>query len=381
MPDPLPILPDACSLPEKTTFGRGKITSLPSECARFGRRGLLVHGHSLDADDTLKRILDAAPPGLEVVPFRHRGGEPTLAQVAEALTAARRCKAEWIAGVGGGSVLDLAKAVAALMHAAQPLADYHDGLAIERAGIAFVAAPTTAGTGSEATVNSVLTNEASGAKKSIRDIGMMARVVILDPALLASCPRPVIAASGMDALTQAIESFTSRKATWLSETLALKGLTLIAAHLEKVYHDPGNPSADPLLEGSYFTGIALSLSRLGVVHGLAHPLGALYHVPHGQVCAVCLPHAIALNREAFGPRYERMSQAVGRDLLQCVRELIARLGIESPFAGKPLDDRELIIRETLASGSTHANPRTITRADVEALLDTLFTPAPGPAGR
>lgn len=374
MPDPLPILPDACILPEKTTFGKGKVTTLLPECARFGRRGLLVHGHSLAEGDTLQRILDAAPPGLVATPFRHRGGEPTLAQVAEALTAARRCNAEWVAGVGGGSVLDLAKAIAALMHAAQPLADYHDGLAIEKAGIAFVAVPTTAGTGSEATVNSVLTNEVSGAKKSIRDIGMMARVVILDPDLLASCPRPVIAASGMDALTQAIESFTSRKATWLSETLALKGLTLVAAHLEKVYHDPGCPSADPLLEGSYLTGLALSLSRLGVIHGLAHPLGALYHVPHGQVCAVCLPHAIALNREAFGPRYDLMSQAVGMDLQQRVRELLTGLGITSPFAGKPLDNRELIIRETLASGSTHSNPRTISRADVETLLAQLFAP-------
>jgi alcohol dehydrogenase class IV len=373
MPDLQLILPDTLVLPEKTISGRGKVQGLLAECARFGRRGILLHGASLASGHVLDALLGQAPHGMAVLPFRHRGGEPTLSEVKVLIEAARGHQAEWIAGVGGGSVLDLGKAAAALHHATGPLETYHNGAAIASPGITFLAAPTTAGTGSEATVNSVLTNELTGAKKSIRDIGMMARVVILDPDLIRSCPRPIIAASGMDALTQAIEAFTSRKATWLSDQLARQGLTLIAANLEAVQADPAaTPRAEALLTGSYLTGVALSFARLGVVHGLAHPLGTLYHVPHGQVCAACLPHALELNREAFGGKYAVMSQAVGGDLIAKVQSLSRTLGLVSPFAGQTLWEKETIVTETLASGSTQANPKSITRADVEWFLDRLF---------
>jgi alcohol dehydrogenase class IV len=312
---------------------------------------------------------------MTVLPFRHQGEEPTLIEVSTLIEAAHQHGAEWIAGVGGGSVLDLGKAAAALFHATHPVSDYHDGRAIEQPGIVFLAAPTTAGTGSEATLNSVLTNTVTGAKKSIRDIGMMARVVILDPDLIASCPPQVIASAGMDALTQAIEAFTSRKATWLSDRLAQQGLALISAHLEAVHRDPDAPQAEALLTGSYLAGVALSFARLGIVHGLAHPLGTLYHVPHGLVCAACLPHALELNRDAFGDKYRIMSETVGTDLITRVGDLSRNLGIVSPFAGREVLEKEKMIAETLASGSTQANPRSITRADLEWILDRLFSPA------
>ena len=373
MPEREPILPETLILPEKTVRGPGSVLGLLPECARFGRRGVLVYGGSLASGATMTALLGRAPDGVAVLPFRHGGGEPTLAQVAALLDAARTHQADWIAGVGGGSVLDLAKAAAALFHASRPLAEYHDGRPIEKPGLTFVAVPSTAGTGSEATVNSVLTNERTGAKKSIRAIGMMARVVILDHALLQSCPRPVIAHSGLDALTQAIEAFTSRNATWLSDQLALQGLSLVAANLEAVHADPGAPRAEPLLTGSYLTGVALSFARLGVVHGIAHPLGSLYHVPHGLVCAVCLPHALELNRDSFGNKYETLGRALGGDPIARVRELSRTLGIVSPFADQPLRAKEAIVAEALASGSTRANPKTIDRRDIEWLLDRLFS--------
>lgn len=373
MPEPVPVLPDTLVLPEKTLFGRGTFRSLLTEGLRFGTRGVLVYGRSLEPDGAVAGVIESAPASLALIPYRHAGGEPTLAQVAELLGIARCHRADWIAGIGGGSILDLAKAAAALFRGSRSVQAYHDGAPIENAGITFLAVPTTAGTGSEATINAVLTNPDTGAKKSIRDIGMMARVVILDPELIAACPPAVIAASGMDALTQAVEAFISRKATWLSERLALQGLSLIAANLETVFNEPHASQADALLTGSYLTGIALSFARLGVVHGIAHPLGALYRVPHGLVCAACLPHAIELNRSAVAEKYRIMSDAVGGDLLQQVRDLSQRLRIVAPFAGRELREKDRIIRETLASGSTHANPRAITAADVEWLLDRLFT--------
>jgi alcohol dehydrogenase class IV len=366
------ILPETLVLPEKTLSGRGTILALLKECSRFGNRGILLHGKSLETSSILASILNHNPNHIEVLPICHQGGEPTLSQVSQLIEQARRYNAQWIAAVGGGSVIDLGKVVAALIHSPNPPALHHDGAPIEQPGIPFLVAPTTAGTGSEATLNSVLINEVTLAKKSIRDNSMMAKTVILDPALLASCPPSVIAAAGMDALTQAIESFTSRHAMWLTDQLALKAIPLISANLPAVFRDPTAPEADALLTGSYLAGMAFSSSRLGVVHGIAHPLGALYHVPHGLVCAACLPLAIELNRNTIGDKYTRMSETVHQDLLQHIHELMTTLRLGAPFSGKPCPDRERIITETLESGSTKANPKTVTRQDVEWLLEKLF---------
>jgi alcohol dehydrogenase class IV len=269
--------------------------------------------------------------------------------------------------------MDLAKAAAGLFNSKDEISAYHNGLAIETPGIPFVAMPTTAGTGSEATVVSVLINSDTNVKKSIRHPSFMARLVILDPDLLSSCAKHVIAHSGMDAFTQAIESYTSTKAVWLSDSLSLKGLEMIASSLEEVYKAATPESLDSLLTGSYLAGIALSFSRLGVVHGLAHPLGARYHQPHGLVCALCLPHTLELNKEAIDKKkYDALCTAVDCDIIIKTRQLIETFKIESPFMNKELIDRETIIEETLASGSTAANPKPISRNDVELLLEKLF---------
>jgi alcohol dehydrogenase class IV len=200
----------------------------------------------------------------------------------------------------------------------------------------------------------------------------MAQIVILDSTHLAASPRHVIAHSGMDAFVQGVESYLSSKSTWFSDTLALKGLTLLSSSLETVYSDPTSEAADALLFGSCLIGIAFSCSRLGVVHGLAHPLGARYKVPHGLVCAVCLPYVIEFNRDSVKERYGLLGKTLGSDLLDRSKELIERLEIRSPFPQKSLVDRNEIVKETLASGSTAANPRPVTAADVEKLLDRIF---------
>ncbi len=343
------------------------------ECRRFGLRGLVVHGAALEHQGGLSALLAKSPDDMVIQTLRHQGDEPTLQQVAALIQMAQAHQAHWIAGIGGGSIMDLAKAAAALAGAPHPPAYYHDGGPIPETGLTFIAIPTTAGTGAEATLNSVLTNEISGTKKSIRAAGMMARIVILDPDLLASCPKAVIAASGMDALTQAIEAYTSRHATWLSDALALEATTLIATHLEPVYQNAASPDAEPLLVGSYLAGVALSFARLGVVHGMAHPLGSLYHLPHGVVCAACLPYAIELNRAAYASKYDTLSSVLNGDLLESILTLKKRLQMTSPFRARPLREADLIIRETLASGSTLANPKLITRTDVEWMLERIFS--------
>jgi alcohol dehydrogenase class IV len=268
--------------------------------------------------------------------------------------------------------MDVAKAAAGLLEAPLRPEAYHDGEALPVSRIPFLVAPTTAGTGSEATYVSVLANAGAGVKKSIRHPSHMARVVFLDPELLSGTPSHVLAWSGMDAFTQAIEAYTSVGATGFSDALALEAVRLIHQGLPLVYLGEGGRAAEQLLLGSYMAGLALSHARLGVVHGLAHPLGCRYHVAHGHACASLLPAALEFNRDAMDSKYQIMSDAVSEDLLELVHRWMGEMKIESPFAGEVIHDREGIIRETLASGSTAANPRPVDEADVEALLDAIF---------
>lgn len=366
------LLPESLMLPAETHCGRGLITSLLSRMSRYGSRGTLIHGHSLATSGTRDRILSEQPTSMDVATWEHEGGEPTLDQVSRLRETLRAHASQWVTAVGGGSVLDLAKAAAGLINEPDTVEAYHDGHPFEQPGIPLVASPTTAGTGSEATVVSVLTNTKTGVKKSIRHPSFAPVQVILDASLLASCPPSVIAHSGMDALTQAVEAYTSRHAVWLSDTLALKAVEQIASNLETVHGDPSHPVAEALLLGSYLAGLALSFARLGVVHGLAHPLGARLHIPHGQLCGACLPTAITFNRAAMGSKYDSLSKTLGTDLLTESKRLLQALGVASPFSDHRLSDRDAVIREVLASGSTAANPRPVTAKDAEQLLDTLF---------
>ncbi len=366
------VLPNDLLFPLRTISGGGAITQLIPECLTFGARGMLVHGRSLAESGVLDRLLANVPYDRSICNWRHPGGEPTLAELEDLLAAARGHGADWIAAIGGGSVMDIGKAAAGLLEAPLAARDYHDGEPIEASRIPFLAAPTTAGTGSEATTVSVLTNTDENLKRSIRHPSFMARTVILDSELLAGCPQAVLASAGMDALTQAIESFTSRNATWLTDALAQKAIGMIAESLPVAFDSGGHEGADVLLEGSYLAGIALSNARLGVVHGLAHPLGVRYHLPHGVVCSVCLLPALKFNRAAMGPKYDAMGRMLGGDPVERVAELITMLGISSPFAGRELADADGIVQETLASGSTAANPRSVQAADVDALLAEIF---------
>jgi alcohol dehydrogenase class IV len=358
--------------PARTVFGRGTADTLLAECRTFGERGVLVHGASLRASGVLTRLLDAAAPPVAVETWECPAGEPTLDQLARLLPFARKHGAQWVAGVGGGSAMDLGKACAGLMNAAEKPRDYHDGAEIESPGVPFVAVPTTAGSGSEAAMVSVLTNTDTGIKKSFRHPFMAPRLVILDSTLLASAPRHVIAHSGMDALTQAVESYLSRNAMWLSQTLSLKSVLLVNGSLEKVYADPGSERADDLLLGAHMAGLALSYARLGIVHGLAHPLGERYKIAHGHVCGICLPAALRFNRETVRDKYATLCETVGGDVLERVEFLLGALDVSSPLAGQSPPDDTDFIDEVLASGSTRANPRDVGPDEIRSLLAELF---------
>jgi alcohol dehydrogenase class IV len=364
--------PSKLLLPRKTIFAEGSSLKIAEEVLFFGKRGLLVHGGSLRKNKNKERILEQFPPPAKVETFCRQKGEPTLSEIAGVIQQARAIEAEWIAGVGGGSVLDLAKAAAGLYNATERPQYYQEGGRLKERGVPFVAVPTTCGTGSEVTINSVIINEEKRIKRSLRDESFLARTVILDVGLLAGIPTEVLSYAAMDCLIQAYESFISKNATWLSETLAAKAIKLVNDNVLAARQAAEKTSLSSLLLASYLCGIALSVSRLGVIHGIAHPLGVLYNAPHGLVCSVCFIPSIKLNLQAIGRKYERLSALVGMDFLERVQVLLDSLAIQSPFKGEAVVDEENIIEETLNSGSTAANPKPIVREDVEFILQSIF---------
>ena len=359
-------------MPEKTIFKKGAAAQIALECLEFGGRGLIVHGSSLEKSGRKDKIVSQFPSLSKTACFCRPAGEPDLQELAQVKDQAKALDARWIAGIGGGSVLDVAKAAAGLYHAKQPAVFYQEGGALKEPGIPFIAVPTTAGTGSEATANSVIINKENKTKLSIRDKRFLAKKVILDPELLLGSSFSVLSYAGMDALVQGYESFISKNATWFSETFALKAIELINENLISACESADEESLSCLLLGSYLAGIAFNASRLGVIHGIAHPLGVMYGLPHGLICSVCFIPSIKLNKNAISGKYDTLSRITGGDFLQRIDTLLGRLKIKSPFKGKVLIEKEKIIRETLFSGSTAANPRQVTAQDVECILEEIF---------
>ena len=361
-------------LPRHVTARKGAIFTLPHRVRPLGAKGILVHGRSLERSGLLSALLADLPFGLEILPWCHRGGEPTVGDADTLRSAIKRERPAWIAAIGGGSVLDLAKAAAGLADLPEESAHYlRHPQELTPSRLPLIAAPTTAGTGSEATVAAVLTDPGRGVKQSIRHPSYLPSQVILDPLLLRDLPPETRAASGLDAFVQAYESLTSIHATPFTRALAESALVQISGSLLPFYRGDSDQAA-PMLEASFTAGVALSHSRLGIIHGLAHPLGVRFRAAHGLVCASCLPACLAFNREKVRDDLDRLKSLYDLDIAACVREWLPAMQIRSPFAGGTVQDREAFIRETLASGSTQANPRSPSSEDIQMLLDQILNP-------
>ena len=210
---------------------------------------------------------------------------------------ARKKKSDVVIGLGGGSAMDAAKAIASLARQSGTIWEYHSGKKIEKEGLPFVAIPTTAWTGAEITNNSVLTDRKVSLKKSIRSPYMIARVALVDPDLTLFLPSQVTAYTGMDAFTQALESYVTRTSNPITDTLALQAIEIIFQNLpQAVANGKDAETRGKMALGSLLSAMAFSNSGLGAVHGLAHPIGARFGVPHGLACAILLPHVIGFNQ-------------------------------------------------------------------------------------
>jgi alcohol dehydrogenase class IV len=317
--------------------GPGRAADLPAVLAGLGTRVLLCTGANPLRHNALTGQL-----GLPTAQFPV-AGEPTVDLARAATGAARQHGADVIAAIGGGSVIDTAKAVAMLLgNGGDPL-DYLEvigaGQPITQPAVPCVAVPTTAGTGAEVTANAVLAVPEHRIKASLRSPLMIPRVALVDPQLTVSCPAPVTAASGLDALTQCLEPFVSVRANPLTDGLAREGLRRAAAGLRAAYTDGTDLAArTDMALCSLFGGLALANAKLGAVHGLAGVIGGMADVPHGFACAAVLPAVVEANVRAL------RSAADGGGALDRYAEA-ARLLTGDPSAS--VEDGLAWIRETI----------------------------------
>ena len=294
------IAPFSLALPGRILFGRGQARQAAELAAGFGRRAFVVHGR--DPSRAAWLLRDLATAGVEGAAFACPK-EPDLPLLLGALEAARAHDADLVLGLGGGAALDLAKAVAALAPGQGDPLDHLEGvgkgLPLTAAPLPFLAVPTTAGTGSEATKNAVIDVPAYRRKVSLREDRMMARLAIVDPALTDYCPRQVTLASGLDALTQVIEPYLCSRANPATDALVRAAIPAGLAALVRLMQGEDSGARDVMAWVSLSGGIALANAGLGAAHGLAGPIGGMTGAAHGAICGTLLPEVLRANAAAL----------------------------------------------------------------------------------
>lgn len=292
-------------------FGSGSLSKLPSLAAQYGKQALLITGNrSFIESDAGKHLLAALDAQQIAAGIEHIGEEPSPMWVDDVVSRWKTNAVDVVIGIGGGSPLDAAKSVAGLLRVNHSVMDYLEGVGPELdyqgPAVPFIAVPTTAGTGSEATKNGVLSIQGKF-KKSFRHDKLVAEYTLIDPDLLSTCPPALIAANGMDAFTQLMESYVSSRSNPFTDALAMSGMKAVKESLLVWYE--GNGTADELRQArenmayaALLSGICLAQTGLGSVHGLASPLGAFFPIPHGAVCGTLVAEATKVNIDAMEER-------------------------------------------------------------------------------
>jgi len=379
-----PIPPFGLRLPARVRFGRGALEAAVPEIAAFGSRLLLVHGRSGARSAPLRAAIEAA--GCDVACLACPG-EPTLEALEQGLEQARMAEPGAVVAMGGGAALDLGKAVAALLPSGGAPLDHLEvvgaGRALTADPLPCIAVPTTAGTGSEATKNAVIGVPEHARKVSLRDDRMVPALAVIDPALTDGTPGPQTLASGLDAVVQVIEPYLSARATPFTDALARPAIELGLRALVSLMEEGEDEGArDRLAYTAHVSGIALANAGLGVVHGLAGPLGGETGAPHGALCARLLPPALrALDRAlpSSGEARRRLSEVV-RLIDGIVPGGLARMDDWLTAHGLPpspgLSDaaRARVAAAAGASSSMKASPVQFGEEVLSGLLSSAFPP-------
>lgn len=382
--------------PARIVFGWGRVSEVGPLAASIGRRAFLVVGsRTLAADGTVDALQENLRQNrVEPIALATIDHEPLVADIDRSV-AEIRChqvhEGDMVIGLGGGSAIDLAKAVAALATntAGSTVKDYLEGvgrgLTITERPLGIIAIPTTAGTGSEATKNAVISSYDPPFKKSLRSEWMLPRLVVIDPQLAVSVPPAITAQTGMDAVTQLIESYISRKARAIPRALAAGGLPLaLGAIVEAVENGSSRPAREAMATAALLSGMALANSGLGMAHGVAAALGVHHRVGHGLACATMLPATLRTNRQIAERPLAELARAAGLSLspsdsiaadalLERIDEICEHLGVPRCLSelGVSRADIPNLVRDSRGN-SMDGNPRTLSDSELTEILKALL---------
>jgi alcohol dehydrogenase class IV len=373
----------------RIVFGPGTLAEAGRLVGEWGRRAIVVTGRNPVRAQRLLEILAAAGIATEIVTTDH---EPSIDDVARGSASARAFRADAVIGFGGGSAIDAAKAVAGLLTNDGAPLDYLEvvgqGRPLTRPAAPWMAIPTTAGTGAEVTRNAVLAVPGRGVKASLRSPHLLARVALVDPELTLDLPPALTAGTGLDALTHAIEALHAMQAEPIADALALHAIRLIGTHLRVVMKSPADiVSRGQMLIASTMAGMAFDNAQVGLVHAIAHTIGARHHVHHGTANAIALPHVMRFNADVAAEPYRAAGSALGIDthgldeiaavekIATAVSALIAEVGLPMRYrdVGVKESDLELLAELTLSDGAIVYNPKPVTEAaEVMTVLRAAF---------
>ncbi|MEA1927715.1 MAG: iron-containing alcohol dehydrogenase [Candidatus Auribacterota bacterium] len=368
-------------------FGPGTLSEVGPIAAGLGNRACVVTGGDFNRAAGLIKELDRA--GISHITLQVKG-EPTTDLALRLVEEARTADCNLVIGIGGGSVLDTGKVIAALLTNRGELMDYLEvigkGIKIELPPAPYIAIPTTAGTGAEVTRNGVLLSPEHRVKVSMRSPLMIPRVALIDPLLTVSMPPAITASTGLDAFTQLLEPFVSRKANPLTDAICREGLARVARSLCRAYKDGENiPARTDMSLAGLFGGLALANAGLGAAHGFAGPLGGMFRAPHGVICARLLPFVMEANIQALrqrapsSPALSRYREAAaivtgneqvtGEDGVEWVKNLCRDLAIP-PLAqfGIKADDVTAIVAKAKNSSSMKGNPVELNQEELAGIL-------------
>ena len=377
------------TIPQNIKFGAGTLDLLPDLAKELGKsKGYIISGPHLNKIGMVAKCRKALKnAGMESECFTETEGNPSTDTVVKATEGFKKSKADFIVAFGGGSPLDVAKAVAVLATYGGNIVDYEGAGKVMGPVVPMIAIPTTAGTGSEVTAFSVITDHSRNYKLTVVSNYLLPAYVILDPDLIATVPANTAAACGIDAMVHALEAYISKAASPFSDIFAREALRLIGGSIRDYVADRSNPAAcESMMVGSLFAGIAFSHARLGNVHAMSHPVSAYFDVPHGVENAILLPTVVDFNKDAADPEkyryiYGCISKDMGADinftpdmLATEIRMLNYELGILPTLSdiGVTSDKFEQMADDAMKSGNIQCNPQFTMKNDILKLYEQAF---------
>lgn len=377
------------TIPQNIKFGAGTLDLLPDLAKELGKsKGYIISGPHLNKIGMVAKCRKALKnAGMESECFTETEGNPSTDTVVKATEGFKKSKADFIVAFGGGSPLDVAKAVAVLATYGGNIVDYEGAGKVMGPVVPMIAIPTTAGTGSEVTAFSVITDHSRNYKLTVVSNYLLPAYVILDPDLIATVPANTAAACGIDAMVHALEAYISKAASPFSDIFAREALRLIGGSIRDYVADRSNPAAcESMTVGSLFAGIAFSHARLGNVHAMSHPVSAYFDVPHGVANAILLPTVVDFNKDAADPEkyryiYGCISKDMGADinftpdmLAAEIRMLNYELGILPTLSdiGVTSDKFEQMADDAMKSGNIQCNPQFTMKNDILKLYEQAF---------